>query len=77
MRNKVYAHTETGRDARVHEAGAATPGPVFSEAWWEVPPERLPAIVDLAERQRDRFRAEAVEIQRRAGRVVRDGLARR
>jgi hypothetical protein len=74
MRDKVYAHTDvaSGRSAGVseHVTESGTEGLAFSEGWWAFPREWLPRVILLAEQQRDRFRTEAVEIQRSTG-VVR------
>lgn len=71
MRNRSYAHTDkrSGRDADVkdHVTETGVTGGVFDERWWGFPEEWLPNVIALAESQRDRFRAEAREIQARLG----------
>jgi hypothetical protein len=67
MRDEVYAHTDktSGRDAgvREHTTDSGITGLAFSEAWWAFPREWLPAVIALAEGQRDRFRADALDIR--------------
>ena len=69
MRNEVYAHTDksSGRDAAIR---AGDEGFALLESWKPLPPHWLPSIIALAEAQRDRFRAEAFEIERKLGRLA-------
>jgi hypothetical protein len=69
MRDKAYAHTDeaSGRDAGVkeHVTETGVAGIAFTEGWWAFPREWLPSVISLAKSQRDRFRAEALDIQAR------------
>jgi hypothetical protein len=69
MRNKVYAHSETGRDAGVREVvtESGVAGTAFSESWWAFPDDWLADVIALATSQRDRFRAEARELSQPLG----------
>jgi hypothetical protein len=69
LRNQAYAHTDrsSGRTADIKEVIASTGAEelVFTEGWWSLPDEWLPGIVDVAIRQRDKWRAEATDLRRR------------
>ena len=72
MRDKAYAHTdvESGRTADVKEyvtKDGVTGGVVFGESWSPLPREYLRSIIALAVIQRERFRAEAVQLQAELG----------
>ena len=66
LRNRAHAHIDTssGRTAGVTPLSASkgVGGLVLTESWWSFPEEWLPRVIDVAERQRDAFRAEAVSI---------------
>ena len=68
LRNQAYAHTDrsSGRTAGIKEVIASTgvEGLVFTEGWWSLPDQWLPGIVDVAIRQRDKWRAEATDLGR-------------
>ena len=68
-RNQAHAHIDlnSGRTADIDDVVTPTgvEGLAFVEGWWSLPAEWLPRIIDAAIRQRDRWRAEAIEIRRR------------
>ena len=66
LRNQAHAHIDTASGRR---AGVTPPstsrgmgGFVLTESWWSFPQAWLPRVIDVAERQRDAFRAEAMSI---------------
>jgi hypothetical protein len=69
VRNKVYAHTDEEINARwIHGMSEAMkrPSPVLIPAWRPLNPDLLePLFLGLAESQKDKLGAGAVELQRR------------
>jgi hypothetical protein len=69
MRDERYAHTDkkSGRDAGVrdHVTEAGEAGLAFTEGWLVFPREWLPHVIALVTQQRDRFRAEGLELRAR------------
>lgn len=63
LRDQAHAHIDTasGRTAGITSTMMlmGVGAPVFTESWWSNVEELLPGIVDVAERQRDSFRAAA------------------
>jgi hypothetical protein len=71
-RDKAYAHTdlESGRTADVKEyvtKEGVSGGVVFGESWSPLPRGYLGSVIALAIIQRERFRAEAVQLQAELG----------
>jgi hypothetical protein len=66
VRNKVYAHSDkangryTSLKAATREGGIVTVE--WQEQWLPIPLETLPALIDLCERQAERFRHDAASL---------------
>jgi hypothetical protein len=63
LRDEAHAHIDSasGRTAGITPVGTLTgvTGFAYTESWWSSVEERLVRIVDVAQRQRDSFRAAA------------------